>query len=245
MDYALITGSSTGLGYCIANKFSKRGVVPILTGRDSESLSRALRFIQEDSGLTPIGFARDLAEDSAPADLYRFVKDQGLIPRYLIHNLGGGIKGDAKNPSLNVIRQSIRLNLEVSIELNTLFYDALKAGSSKIVHIGSTSSLHYDAPPGYLMSKAAIVPYVKNAAKSFAKDGLTIFAILPGMLEHPGSYVDNLMMRDPDRYARLLESMNYKKFVPSIEVASYLVSLCLVESTMINGSIITIDGGVD
>lgn len=245
MDYALITGSSSGLGYCIAETFSKRGITPILTGRDPQSLECAAQSIRSCFDLNPIKFVKDLTEDSSPTDLYRFVRDQGLIPRYLIHNLGGGVKGDCKNPPLHILRKSFRLNIEVAIELNALFYDDLKNYSSKIVHIGSTSSLHYDAPPSYLISKAAIIPYVKNAAQSFAKDGLTIFAVLPGMLDHPGSYIDRLMTQDPDRYVGFLKKMTYGRFVPSSEVANYLVSLCLIDSTMINGSIVTIDGGVD
>ncbi|BCU07298.1 SDR family oxidoreductase [Allochromatium tepidum] len=245
MDYALITGSSNGLGYCIAETFSRHGIAPILTGRNPKSLDIAAQSIQKISGLTPISFAGNLTDEYAPADLYQFVCDQGVIPRYIIHNLGGGIQGDCKNPPLCVLRKSFRLNFEVSVEINSIFYDDLKKTSAKIVHIGSTSSLHHDAPPSYLTSKSAIVPYVKNAARSFAKDGLTIFAVLPGMLDHPGSYVDRLRIGDPDRHDRFLEKMTYGQFVPSIEVAHYIVSLCLVDSNMINGSIITIDGGVD
>ncbi|ADC62866.1 SDR family oxidoreductase [Allochromatium vinosum] len=245
MDYALITGSSSGLGYCIAKVFAKHGITPILTGRDQASLNRAANFIQRESALNPIRFAGNLTDDSIPMALHRFICDQGITPRYLVHNLGGGIQGDCKNPPLCVLRKSFRLNFEVSIEINSIFYDDLKKTSAKIVHIGSTSSLHHDAPPSYLTSKSAILPYVKNAARSFAKDGLTIFAVLPGMLDHPGSYVDRLRIGDPDRHDRFLEKMTYGQFVPSIEVAHYIVSLCLVESNMINGSIITIDGGVD
>ncbi|NEV60550.1 SDR family NAD(P)-dependent oxidoreductase [Thiorhodococcus minor] len=245
MDYALVTGSSGGLGYCIAREFARHGVVPILTGRDPESLQRASRSIEDVSGLTPLSFSGDLTEASAPAQLYEYVSDRGAIPRYLAHNLGGGIRGDRKNPPREVLRPSFRLNFEVAVELNALFYDDLTKLSAKILHIGSTSSLHYDAPPGYLVSKAAIIPYVKNAAKSFAEDGLSIFAILPGMLEHPGSYTDRLRARDPQRHARFLEGMPYGRFVPSADVAKYAVSLCLVDSPMINGSIVVIDGGAD
>lgn len=245
MNYALVTGSSAGLGYSVALEFSKRGIIPILTGRSLYTLNQAIESIKNISGLTSIAFSKDLTENCGPTALYDFVSSQKIIPRYLIHNLGGGIKGDCKNPPLDILRQSFRLNLEVAIELNTLFYEDLKTHSSKIVHVGSTSSLHYDAPPSYLISKTAIIPYVKNAARSFAKDGLTIFAVLPGMLSHAGSYIDRLAIDNPERYAQFLQKMTYKKFIPSEDVANYIVSLCLIESTMINGAIIKIDGGVD
>ena len=245
MDYALITGASAGLGLCIARQFATSRIVPILTGRNVAAMEQAKQAIQDDFGLSAYCFAADLMTENAPADLYCFARDQNLIPRYLIHNLGGGIQGDCKNPPSNVLRDSFRLNLGVAVELNALFYNDLKERSAKIVHIGSTSSLHYDAPPSYVISKTAMIAYVKNAARSFAKDGLTIFGILPGVLQHPGSYVDRLKTQDPRRYEKFLSTMTYGCFVDSREVANYLVSLCLVDSTMINGSIITIDGGVD
>jgi NAD(P)-dependent dehydrogenase (short-subunit alcohol dehydrogenase family) len=242
--YAIITGSSRGLGFSLAQQFAKKNIVPILLGRCHETLVKAQTAIHQNTQINPILFASDLTLASSPAHLVQFLTQHQITPDIIVHNLGGGVTGDQKNPPVAVLRSSLRLNLEVAIEINNLLYEKMCVQKSRVLHIGSTASLHYDAPPSYVIAKTALIAYVKNAARSWARDGVTISALLPGMLDHDGSFIDRLRTTDEARYQHYLAQMPYGRFITSDEVAQFAVSLCL-DSIMLNGSVIVMDGGRD
>ena len=241
--WVLITGSSQGLGLEIAVRLAQYGFRTVITGRIQEKLSRAIERLNSVSSPVHLSVCMDLTEEEAPASLRETLADFGVSPSIIINNLGGGVPGDRRNIPLDILRASMRLNLEVGVEINNLFYDDLKTNQGVVVHIGSTASLHYDAPPGYVISKSAINAYVKNAARSFAKDNVCIWAILPGILMHDGSYVDNLKLSDPDRYEKFLSQSIFGRFTRSSEVADFIANTIISPTSMLNGSLVQFDGG--
>jgi len=245
MGYAIVTGSSRGLGFEIALSLAKKGDIPVITGRNELSLSESAEKIKSVTGREALSVAIDFLEEDASKFFYDELKKLNISPYIIINNLGGGVIGDKRNIDIKVLREAMRLNLEVGIEINNIFFEDLKKMSGTIVHIGSTASLHYDAPPGYTISKSALNAYIKNAAPNFARDGVCIFGILPGILDHEGSVFNRIKIGNPDRYQKALDATPYRRFVKSSEVAEYIVKILSVDSQMINGSLIKIDGGTN
>jgi len=242
-QWALISGSSHGLGLEIALLLAKNGYQIILTGRDRKRLESGLNAIKSISSQNHIAISLDLTQEGAPNELYVQIKNENISPVLIVNNLGGSVNGDKKNIPIKTLRKSMRLNLEIGIEINNLFYEDLKKNNGTVIHIGSTASLHYDAPPGYVISKAALNAYVKNASKNFAKDNICLFAILPGILDHDGSYINNLKKSDIERYEQFLSNANYERFITSSEIAKLIVKLLETQTPMLNGSLIQVDGG--
>ncbi len=245
MRYAIVTASSRGLGFEIAVALAKKGDIPVITGRNELSLSESAKKIKSITGREALPVVIDFLEEDASKFFYDELKKMNVSPSIIINNLGGAVAGDKRNIDIKVLREAMRLNLEVGIEINNIFFEDLKKLSGTIVHIGSTASLHYDAPPGYTISKSALNAYIKNAAPNFARDGVCIFGILPGILDHEGSAFDSMKISNPDRYQKALDAAPYRRFVKSSEVAEYIVKLLDVNSPMINGSLIKVDGGTD
>ncbi len=241
--WALVTGSSRGLGLEIALALARGGFRLAINGRDPDILARGVERLEAVAAVGHQAICLDLAAEGAPVALQQRLKLLGVSVTVLVNNLGGGVPGDRRNVPTDVLRAAMRLNLEVGVEVNNAFYDDLKVNRGVVVHIGSTASLHFDAPPGYVISKAALNAYVKNAARSFAKDGICIFAVLPGMLEHEGSYIGRLSRTDPDRYRDALADSTYGRFTTSLETARFIAVAVAVDSPMLNGSLIQFDGG--
>lgn len=244
-NWALITGSSRGLGLEIAITMADAGFHTVITGRDTNSLSSAANKLKSVSNYEHQAVCTDLTEEGAPEKLYIKLKKLGIAPSVIVNNLGGGVTGDRRNIPIDILRLSLRLNLEVGIELNNLFYEDLKINSGVIVHIGSTASLHFDAPPGYVISKTALNAYVKNAARTFAKDNVCIFSVLPGMLEHEQSYINKLRYYDPERYQNILSKSIFGRFTTSSETARFILKIIEGRTPMINGALIQFDGGLE
>lgn len=241
--WALVTGSSRGLGFLLAHALATAGYGVVLTGRDSQSLGQAEQDIRA-LGIAPcMGVCLDLAEPGAPAKLHSAVKAKDVSLAVIVNCLGGGVPGDRRNIPTETLHRAMRLNLEVGIEVNNLFYEDMAAQRGVIVHIGSTAALHFDAPPGYVISKHAINAYVKNAAKTFAREGVCIFAVLPGILDYTDSYIDKLRRSDPERSQKALEETTYGRFTTGSELARFLVAIIEHGTPMLNGSLVQFDGG--
>jgi len=242
--WALVTGSSKGLGCELALELAVKGFNLIIHGRDTHLLQNVQTEIEK-SKRDCLAIALDLTPDMATEKLHRIIKNKNISLSVLINNLGGGVIGDTRNISTEALRNSIRLNLEIGIELNNLFYDDLKANQGIICHIGSTASLHHDAPPGYVISKTALNGYIKNAARTFGSEGVTIFGILPGMLDHAESYINRCKQTNPLKYESFLTQSIQDRFTTSREAAMFTVSTINHGIPMINGALISFDGGRD
>jgi NAD(P)-dependent dehydrogenase (short-subunit alcohol dehydrogenase family) len=241
--WALVTGSSHGLGLEIAIKLAEFGFQTVITGRNQESLTLAIKKLNSLSKAVHFSVCMDLTAEGAPETLFARLKEIGISLSVIINNLGGSVPGDRRNVPTDILRSSLRLNLEIGVEINNLFYEDLKANHGVIVHIGSTASLHFDAPPGYVISKSAVNAYVKNAARTFAKENVCIFAILPGILEHEGSYISRLSTSNSAQYGKALSESVFGRFTSSEETARFIVKTIEAFTPMLNGALIQFDGG--
>jgi len=242
-EWALVTGSSHGLGLEIALALARAGFSTVITGRNPESIAAAEVNIKDIGSSDHLAICLDLVEESSLFKLRARLKEHGISLSIIVNNLGGSVPGDRHNIPTDILRASLRLNLEVGVEINNLFYEDIKANQGVIVHIGSTASLHYDAPPGYTISKTALNAYVKNAARCFARDGVCIFAILPGILDHEGSYINKLLTSNQERYQKALSESVFGRFTTSAETALFIVNAIKSRTIMLNGALIQFDGG--
>lgn len=239
----LVTGSSQGLGLSIAKELSKNGFSVILNGRNLASLQSALK------QLVPKNehylFCYDLAKEDAIAALDAFLKAHTISLYGVVHNLGGKVKEDVQPLQVETLQASMRLNVEVGIEINNHVIPIMIAqGGGKIVHIGSSASFTGNASPAYVISKAALHTYVKNSARYYAKENILLCAVVPSILEHEGSEWSAKRVREPQKYENRKAQMPLGRFAIPDEIAPYVSALFSIQSMQATGSIIRLEGGV-
>lgn len=89
--YALVTGTSSGIGAAIAREYAARGQALILTARREDRLTE---LAEELRGQVPVVvIAADLADPAAPERLYEACRKQGLFVEILVNNAGYGVPG--------------------------------------------------------------------------------------------------------------------------------------------------------
>ena len=238
---ALITGATRGLGYEIALKMAERHYRLFLTGRNSLLLEKVSNVLAKYTEV--ITKSVDLKNKECARELKLCSSKMDFLPDIIIHSAGIKHSADGHNINIDVLHETLKVNLEAGILINNEYYDQLKKVKGKIVHIGSTASLHFKSSPCYTISKAALHAYVKNTAAIFAKDGISIFGILPGILDHENSKWNRKKQTEPEKYTQSINDQPFGRFVKSSEVAQYIIELVEVNSPMISGSMVQIDGG--
>lgn len=235
MKYVFITGSSKGLGFEIAAEFAKIGYKVILHGRDKTRLNQKVALLDGNNHLV---FAQDYLDDNAINNTKEFFISQKIVPNIIIHSLGAKLENDSHPIDPIILQKTLKLNLQSAIEINNLFMPYLEQNRGYIVHIGSLAGIDANASPCYSIAKAALHTYIKNSARFYAKKGVTIFGIIPGVLGHKGSDWDKKRVSEPAKYEDRIKKTLLNRFLDPNEIAKYVVALIGVNNSAIAGSLV-------
>ncbi|MEZ6255947.1 MAG: SDR family oxidoreductase [Patescibacteria group bacterium] len=167
MKYALITGSSSGIGKAIALKLSKEGYFIFITYKDNvEGANRTLELVKETSDGKVIQF--DLMSSTSIEQCFTEVKDVTKSLDVLVNN--AGVTEDLVNyfsASFDDIAQVVNTNITGTFFLTQKLIPLLKgAKASFIINIGSikgeiagSSTIVYGA------TKSALINFTKTLSK--------------------------------------------------------------------------------
>ena len=89
----LVTGASSGIGKAIAEVFAEQGWDLVITARREERLIALAKTLESRHGTHSIVVTMDLAEPSAPQQLYDILKEDGVQIDGLVNNAGYGVPG--------------------------------------------------------------------------------------------------------------------------------------------------------
>lgn len=181
----LITGASSGIGYEMTPYFARDGYNLVLVARSEEPLRKLAKNMEQQFGVQAFVLVKDLAQPSAPEEVYRELTEAGISVDVLINNAGYGTFGLFTDTPLDKELQMLQLNIVALTHLTKLFArDMLKKGSGKILNVASTAAFQ----PGPLMaayyaSKAYVLSFTEALANEFEGTGVTISALCPGPTE--------------------------------------------------------------
>jgi len=235
--YILVTASSKGLGLEIAKELSFAGYNIILTSRSKKNLKDAKSLLN--SKLKHKTIKIDFSTDDIEKKLIKKIKD--LKIHSIVHNFGKNLQYDTHPIDVVILNKSIYNNFTVSVKINNLLSKNLIGNPSKIIHIGSTASLHAKASPSYTLSKSLINTYVKNISNIYIKNNIMIGAVLPGILAHENSAWDKKRVTEKQRYEEIKQKHPLDKFLIPKDVAGYIVDLINQKSLSFSGSIMKLD----
>ena len=90
-NYALVTGSTAGIGLDIAKELAKKGHNIILTARREERLKDISTQLTEDFKIHCDYVVADLSEITAPETIFKFCSDRNYSIDILVNNAGYSI----------------------------------------------------------------------------------------------------------------------------------------------------------
>jgi len=185
MNYALITGASSGIGLELAKIMAEHGNNLILVARRINLLQDLKVSLEEKHGIKVEIRAVDLSISGEAKALYEFCQSRGLQVEYLINNAGYGDYGRFDTSKLDTYRNMLQLNVIALTELTGLFVNDMKLRKSgKILNVGSLAAFQ----PGpnfavYAASKAYVMQFTEALNFELRGSGVTVTLLSPGVTE--------------------------------------------------------------
>jgi len=225
MKYALVTGSTRGIGKAIADKFTESGYTVFRNGRSE--LPGDARYFRADLS------THDGVNALADAMLSREEKLD-----YLVLNAGATCRKTFKEIEYSDWQDVMDMNLNMPFFLVQRLFEHI-ADDGSVIFISSSLSFkpHATSIP-YGVSKAAVNMLAQCLVKEFAEKRIRVNAVCPG-------FIDTEWQRGkPSGLRSKIESKTaLARFGTPEEIADICLSLCV--NTYINGAVVSVDGGYD
>jgi 3-oxoacyl-[acyl-carrier protein] reductase len=236
---ALVTGSSRGIGYAIAEALVAEGVRVALTARTAADVEAAADRLRERGG-DVVALTGDL---TLSADVERVV--QGATEAFggldiLINNVGGGIGGNTDEGW----QYTFDVNLNAAVRASRAATPLMQAQRSGVILIiSSVSGWQVGGSPQYNAAKAAEIMYARSLAKELGADGIRVNAVSPGSIMFEGGGWARRKERDPEGIAAFIANdMPLGRFGTPEEIANVCVFLCSERASLVTGANIAVDG---
>lgn len=181
--FALITGSSSGLGFEFSKELAQLGYNVILTGRNLENLKMRKDFIENHYNVEAKILNFDLSISHDAHSLFNNCKDLDI--EVLINNAGVGLFGTVENIDDNDIESMLNLNITSLTILSNLFCRMfIKKGQGYILNIGSMAG-NQPTPyfSSYAASKSYVIKYSLALREEVKKYGVKVSCVLPGYIK--------------------------------------------------------------
>ena len=238
---ALITGSGRGIGRATALKFAEEGALVLINDLHQESADAVVAEINSLGGnAAAAGFDITDREVAAKA-VQQIVEDHGSID-VLVNNAGGENMQPAE--AYASWDRVIGVNLTATFFMSQAVANAsmIPRNRGAIVNLAALAglaALPNDA--GYTAAKHAVVGLTKALGVEWAKYGIRVNAVAPGMTETPASF--EWQKREPEAFEARIARVPWKRMGRGEEQAAAILFLASEDASFITGHTIPVDGG--
>lgn len=255
---ALVTGSSKGIGFAIAEALAREGCKVVLNARNAADLGSAAAQIRK---AAPSAAVHAVASDvAAPGGSERAVAETvekfGTI-HILVNNAGGiGRFGAFAELTDDEWLAVFQLNVMSAVRASRAAIPHMQRQKwGRIINISSESGTQPDAlMPHYNASKSALNSLTKSLSKAYGADGILVNTVSPAFIRTP--LVDEMLANQAKSRglssADEAERVFVREFRPNIvfgragrpeETAGIVVFLASEQASFITGSNYRVDGG--
>lgn len=182
VNYALITGGTSGIGLELAKLIAADGYHIVLVGRNQERLDDTASLLKQNNAIQVMTVVKDLFQKNAAFELYELVKARGIHIRLLVNDAGQGQYGLFTETEIQRELDIIQLNIASLVVLTKLFLkDMVMAKQGDILNVSSVAS----KVPGpyqavYHATKAFVQSFTEAVRSEVKESGVNITALLPG-----------------------------------------------------------------
>ena len=229
----LVTGGSTGIGNAAARMFRAAGARVIVTG----TRANAAEYAGSDGDLAGLEYHRlDQGDRDAVAAF-----DPGVARLDALVIAGAKVAYRRQEFETDIFADVLATNLIGPMQLATKFRTML-AGQGSITLIGSVASFRGTiGQPAYSASKGGLLTLTKTLAQAFARDGIRVNLVAPGLVR---SKMTAVTWQNPDRLVATEQQVPLARIGEPDDIAGAIMFLASPLASYITGTSLVIDGGL-
>lgn len=220
MEYVLITGGTSGIGFELAKKFAKHGYGTIIVSANSERLEKAKQKLEYEVKVPILIYKQDMGKLGSAIQLYNRIREDKIDVSILINNAGIGLAGSTDKIDFERDESMMILNSINVVELCKLYItDMYRKGHGKILNVSSTGAFQ----PGpytstYFASKVFVLSYSRAIRYEAKKKGVQVCILCPGATKTNFFAREGKKIPKGAMKAERVATYAYKKFMKNKEI---------------------------
>jgi len=250
---AIVTGSTSGIGFAVARGLVASGAATVLNGRTQDAVDKAIARLEADvPGAQVRGVAADLGTAAGCATLVAAEPTADI----LVNNVGIFGPQDFFETPDEEWERFFAVNIMSGVRLSRAYLPGMaKRNWGRVIFLSSESGLNIPADMiHYGVTKTADLALSRGLAKRMAGTNVTVNAILPGPTLSEG--VREMLRGDQEKTGKPMEevaadfvtthrpSSIIRRAASVDEVANLVVYVASPLSSATTGAALRVDGGV-
>ncbi|XP_023422816.1 dehydrogenase/reductase SDR family member 2, mitochondrial [Cavia porcellus] len=238
---AVITGSTSGIGFAISRRLAQDGAHVVISSRKQTNVDHAVATLKEE-GLSVTGTVCHVGKAEDREQLVTTaLKHCGGVD-FLVCTAGvNPLVGSTLGSSEQIWDKIMNINVKApALLLSQLLPHMEKRGQGSVVLVSSIAAYLPAIKLGvYNVSKTALLALTKTLAGELAPKNIRVNGLVPGIIETPFSKV---LTEDTEYAERLKRVYEIRRFGQPEDCAGLVSFLCSPDASYITGENIVVAG---
>jgi NAD(P)-dependent dehydrogenase (short-subunit alcohol dehydrogenase family) len=250
---AMVTGSTAGIGFAIAQKLLEEGAQVIITGRTQERITEAISLLKAQIPHAQVqGIPVDFGERSSIENLLHQVPEVDI----LVNNVGIFEPKNFVDITDEDWLYFFEVNVLSGVRLCRQYFPLmLRKNWGRVLFISSESAVQIpEEMIHYGTTKTSQLSVARGLAELTKETNVTVNAVLPGPTASEGvqEFINNMAKHqnksneqvEKEFFQTARPTSIIKRFATTTEVANMVVYLASPLASATNGAALRVDGGV-
>lgn len=238
---SIVTGAAGGIGTAIVDAFLKKGMMVVAVDLATDAIES--NFEKEVDSHNLLLVAADLSDPHSWAEILNFSQKSCGRINVLVNNAAIIIRQGIRDSEESDWDRQIGVNLKASYFLSKLCAEEMRKDAwGRIINLSSQAGQTGGAEdcPIYAISKGGINTMTRSFARAYAKSGITVNAIAPGIVMT--DMIKKTLTKE--RIDAVLGQIPIGRVTKTSEIAAAAVYLCSEEAGSVTGHVLDVSGGI-